>query len=171
MQKNKPFILAFIYAALFISGVCVVFYGHHIQYITHAYLIGLLLMMPFVFASIWFQKRDIYHGEIGGRVAAKEGLKFVVAATLFLVLFQAIFFEISFREFKINYMQTVGPQMIKEQILAGKMKMSESEIPGMIAKDVEGVTLFKEITSVVFKTFFYGAFSSFISAVYLKRKA
>jgi len=170
MKINKSVILAFIYAVLFSALVCFVFYGNHIKYITHAYLIGLLFMLPFVYAAVWFQKRDVYQGEIGGRVAGKEGVKFVVIATLFLVVFQIVFFETSFKEYKINYMQTVGPQMLKEQILAGKLKIAEAEIPKMIAADVEGVNLFKEITSVIFKTIFYGIFCSVISALLLRRK-
>ena len=170
MQKNKTFILAFIYAVLFAAAVCFIYYNNHIKYITHVYLIGLLCMFPFLYAAVYYDKKDNYDGEIGGKVAGKSGFKFVVTATLFLMLFQTVFFVTSFKEYKINYMQTVGPQMLKEQIAAGKLKITEAEIPKVIATDIEGVTLFKEITSVIFKTVFYGVFCSLIVAVLLKRK-
>ena len=67
-------------------------------------------------------------------------------------------------------MQTVGPEMLKQEIAAGKIKITEAEIPKIIAADVAGVTLFKEVTSVIFKTVFYGVFCSLISAVLLRRK-
>jgi len=170
MQKNSSFILALIYSLLFAATVCIVFYGDHISYITHAYLIGLLFMLPFIYAAIW-QKRKQNGGIIGGRDAVKEGLRFVIAATLFMSLFQVIFFELDFREYKINFMQTAGPEILKEQIAAGKAKISESQIPQIIAEDVQNVTVFKEITAVVFKNLFYGTFCAFISALILKRKA
>ena len=128
-------------------------------------------MFPFLFLAVYLEKRDLHAGQIGGKVAGKAGLKFVVTATMFLVLFQAIFFETTFKEYKINYMQTSGPQILKEQIAAGKLKIKEEEIPQIIANDVEGVTLFKEITSVVFKTIFYGTFCSLITAVAMRRKS
>ncbi len=170
MFKNKIVALALVYALLFSAAVCMVFYGNHVKYITHVYLIGLLAMFPFVYAAIWFQRKDVHDGEIGGKDAGKEGIRFVVITTFFLIIFQIVFFENVFKEYKINYMNTVGPQMLKEQILAGKLKITEADIPKMIANDVEGVTLFKEITSVIFKTIFYGVFCSLISAILLRRK-
>jgi len=68
-------------------------------------------------------------------------------------------------------METVGPQVLKEQIAAGKIKLTEAEIPKVIALDVADVTLFKEVTSVIFKNIFYGMFSSFVAAIFLKRNS
>ena len=94
----------------------------------------------------------------------------MVITTLFLIIFQVVFFEYAFKDYKINYMQTVGPQMLKEQIVSQKLKITEADIPKTIAADVEGVTLFKEVTSVIFKTIFYGLFCSIICAILLRRK-
>lgn len=171
MFKNKSLLLAVIYTLLFSALICFVFYGNHVKYITQAYLLGLIGLFPFVYAAIWVHRKDVHEGDIGGRDAGKEGLKFVVLVTLLLVVFQIIFFETSFKEYKINYMKTIGPQVLKEQIQAGKLDFKEAQIPEIIAKDVEGVTLFKEITSVIFKTVFYGGFSSLVCAFLLKRKA
>ncbi|MGZ3865088.1 MAG: DUF4199 family protein [Bacteroidia bacterium] len=168
MFKNKTLLLALVYTLLFAAVVCVVFYGDHVKYITHAYFAGLLGIFPFVYAAIWFARKQ--QGEIGGKEAAREGFRFVLLATLFLIVFQIVFFETSFREFKINYMQTVGPQALKEQMLSGQMKITESDIPKIIATDVEGVTLFKEITSVIFKNFFFGGLSVIIASFLLKLK-
>jgi hypothetical protein len=109
-------------------------------------------------------------GFLSGRDAVKEGLRFVVAATIYMSLFQVIFFEMDFRDYKINFMESTGPQILKDQIASGKAKIAESEIPRIIQEDVQQVTVFKEITAVVFKNLFYGVFCSFISAIILKRK-
>ena len=168
---QKPFVVALVYSLLFIATICFTFYGGHTQYITHAYLIGLVCMLPFVFIAILWQRQTVYGGIISGKVAVKEGLKFVLVATLILIVFQTVFFEKSFRNFKANYMETVGPQVLKEQIAAGKIKLTEAEIPKVIALDVADVTLFKEVTSVIFKNIFYGMFSSFVAAIFLKRNS
>jgi hypothetical protein len=170
MFKNKSVVLALVYALLFSGLICFVFYGNHVKYITHAYLLGLVGSFPFVYAAIWLARNDFPAGEMGGKEAAKEGFRFVLLATFFLVIFQIGFFEASFREFKINYMQTVGPQVLKEQMVSGQMKITEADIPKIIATDVEGVTLFKEITSVLFKNFFFGGISVLVAAFLLKRK-
>ncbi len=168
MQKNAPFLLALVYSILFAATVCTVFYGGYVKYITHAYLIGLLFMAPFIYFTIQLKRKR--EGGIGGREAVKEGLRFVVAATLYMALFQVIFFEMDFKEYKINFMQTMGPQILKEQIAKGIAKIPESEIPRIISEDVQNVTVGKEITSVVFKNLFYGSFCSVLCAVLLKRK-
>jgi hypothetical protein len=168
MLKHKSLTVAAIYALLFSALICFVFYRNHVNYITHAYFLGLLGLFPFVYIAVWLARSD--RGEqISGRDAGKEGIRFVVMVTLLLVVFQIIFFEVSFKEYKINYMQTVGPEILKEQMISGKMKIVEADIPKIIATDVEGVTLFKEITSVIFKTFVFGGLSSLICAFLLKR--
>jgi hypothetical protein len=166
---QKPFLVALVYSLLFIASICFVFYGGHSQFITHAYLLGLVSMLPFVFVTIFWQRQTVYGGTISGKNAIKEGLKFVLITTLMLIVFQSVFFEKSFHDFKTNYMETVGPKVLKEQIAAGKIKLTEAEIPKVIALDVADVTLFKEITSVIFKNIFYGMFSSFVAAIFLKR--
>jgi hypothetical protein len=168
---QKPFIVAFVYSLLFIATICFTFYGGHTQYITHAYLIGLVCMLPFVFIAILWQRQTVFGGIISGKGAVKEGLKFVLVSTLIIIIFQSVFFEKSFKDFKISYMQTVGPKVIKEEIAAGKTKLTEDQIPKAIALDVADVTLFKEVTSVIFKNIFYGMFSSFVAAIFLKRNS
>lgn len=169
MQKNTSVFLALIYSVLFAATVSFVFYGGHVEYITHAYLIGLLLMLPFIYTAVWL-KRKREGGLLAGRDGVKEGLRFVVAATLFMALFQVIFFETGFHDYKVNFMETQGPEILKKQIAEGKARISEKDIPRIIQEDVQQVTVFKEITSVVFKNLFYGVFSSFIAAMALKRK-
>jgi hypothetical protein len=170
MHKNAPFLLALLYSVLFAAAVCIVFYGGYVQYITHVYLIGLLFMLPFIFATVWL-KRKRMGGVLGGREGVKEGLRFVIAATLYMSLFQVIFFELDFKEYKINFMQTMGPDILKEQIKAGTAKISEADIPKIISEDIREVTVFKEITSVVFKNLFFGSFCSFLAAILFKKKA
>ncbi len=168
MQKNTPFFLGLIYSVLFAATVCIVFYGGHIQYLTYAYLIGTLCMFPFIYMAVLMKRnRD---GVLAGRDAVKEGLRVVLAATIFMVLFQVIFFRMDFREYKVNFMQTQGPQILKEQIGKGTAKIKESDIPRIISEDVQEVTVFKEITSVVFKNLLFGSFSAFITALLLKKK-
>lgn len=169
MHKNAPFLLALLYSVLFAIAVCIVFYGGYVQYITHVYLIGLAFMMPFIFLAVWLRRRRM-GGVLGGREGLREGLRFVVAATLYMALFQVIFFQLDFKEYKINFMQTMGPDILKEQIKTGQAKITEADIPKIIAEDIEQVTVFKEITSVVFKNLLFGAFSSFLAAVLFKRK-
>ncbi|MBS1647714.1 MAG: DUF4199 domain-containing protein [Bacteroidetes bacterium] len=169
MINKKTIIAALIYTLLFATGVCVAFYGTGAKYITHAYLLGVLCMLPFVFGIIWWQRQSTYGGIISGKSALKEGLKFVVFVTLLLLIFQIVFFEVSFKEYKIQYIQNVGPQALKAQIASGKIKITEAQIPAEIDRDVHEVTVFKEITAVVFKNVFYGMFASLISALLLKR--
>lgn len=169
MQKNTAFIFGGIYSLLFAAVVSFVFYGKHEHYITHAFLIGWLLMAPFIYGVI-YMKRQRDGGMLAGREGVKEGLRFVIVVIVLLSLFQVLFFENGFRDYKVNFMQTTGPTILKEQIAAGTAKITEKDIPGIIEEDVKQVAVSKEITSVVFKNLFYGAFCSFIIALILKRK-
>jgi len=67
-------------------------------------------------------------------------------------------------------MNTEGFELAKLQIANGKLTIKESEIPALIQKEIEGVTLFKEYTAIIFKNLFLGVFASFIGGVFFKTK-
>jgi uncharacterized protein YybS (DUF2232 family) len=75
-----------------------------------------------------------------------------------------------FRDYKINHIRAIGPDIIKQEISKGQLKAKVEDIPKILENDIKQVTLFAEITATLFKTIFYGLFSSFISAMILKRK-
>lgn len=110
----------------------------------------------------------MYNGVIGGKDAAKEGLRFLVYSTIILVAFQTLFFTLDFKAYKIQFIQTYGVELAKAQIKAGNLKITEAEIPGLIQKEVEQVTLFRECTSIVFKNLFLGIIAVVLTAVALR---
>lgn len=169
-MSPKTFLFPSIYSALLIIATCITFYGGHSQSINTVTIIGWLLIVPFCVMAMIYSKRTIYNNEIGGKDLVKEGLKFIVFSTIILVVFQAIFFELDFKAYKVNFMQANGFELSKIQIKSGHLKITEAQIPGYVAKEIEGVTLFKECTSVVFKNFFLGTITSIITAVVLRAK-
>jgi hypothetical protein len=169
-MTSKSFLFPVIYSAVYIGLVCFTFYGGHanrINLITNA---AWLLTVPFCVAAMIYAKKNLYHNHIGGKEAVKEGFKFLIFSTLILVIFQAIFFTLDFKEYKINFMQTYGPELTKAQIAKGYLSATEAQIPDIIAKDIGQVTLFRECTSIVFKNLFLGIITSVICAVALRNK-
>lgn len=164
----KSFLFPFIYSFLCIVSVSFVFYGGYIEKINTVAIIGWLLIIPFTVLAMIYAKKTIYENYISGREAAKEGLKFIVFSTIILVVFQAIFFELDFKEYKINFIQTYGVDLAKEQIKNGNLKIAETQIPDLIAKEIKEITLFKECTSIVFKNLFLGIITIVLTAVALK---
>jgi hypothetical protein len=116
------------------------------------------------------QKKTFYNGNIGGKDAVKEGLKFIIFSTIVLVIFQSIFFTLDFKAYKVDFMQTYGIELAKTQIKNGNLKIAETEIPNLVKQEIEQVTLFKECTSIVFKNLFLGTITSVITAVTLRAK-
>ena len=153
-----------------IMAVCVCFYGGMQPQLNKITIFGWLLLFPFCLLHIKYIKTANYNNLIGGREATKEGLIFVVISTLILLAFQTIFFILDFKDYKIHYMQTEGFELAKLQIAHGKLTIKESEIPALIQKEIEGVTLFKEYTAIVFRNLFLGVFASFIGGVFFKTK-
>lgn len=166
----KNLFFPIIYGTLLIAATCITFYGGFSDKLNSVTIIGWLLIIPFCVMAILYAKKTIYQGNIGGKDAAKEGLKFVILSTLILVIFQAIFFELDFKAYKINFMQTQGFELAKAQIKAGNLKLTEAQIPNLINKEIGHVTLFKECTSIVFKNLFLGIITSVITAVTLRAK-
>ena len=169
-MSPKTFLFPSLYSALLIITTCIVFYGGYSQSINTVTIIGWLLIIPFCVVAMIYSKKVIYNNVIGGRDLVKEGLKFIIFSTIILVIFQAIFFTIDFKAYKINFIQTYGFELAKAQIKAGNLKITEAQIPDLIQKEIEGVTLFKECTSVVFKNLFLGTITSVITAVVLRAK-
>ncbi len=169
-MNAKTFIFPAIYSALLISATCIAFYGGFSQKINTVTIIGWLLIIPFCVFAMIYSKKVIYKGNIGGKDAVKEGLKFIIFSTIILVIFQAIFFELDFKAYKINFMQTQGFELAKAQIKAGNLKITEAKIPDLINKEIAEVTLFKECTSIVFKNLFLGLITAVITAVTMRAK-
>ena len=166
----KSFLFPAIYSAVCISAICITFYGGATEHMNEASIAGWLLIVPFCVASMIYAKKSMYNNVIGGKEAVKEGFKFIIFSTLILVIFQAIFFTLDFKEYKIHFMQTYGVELAKAQIANGHLKITEAQIPDLIAKEISQVTLFRECTGIVFKNLFLGTITSVICAVALRNK-
>ena len=170
MMSPKTFIYPAIYSLLLIAATCITFYGGYTEHINKVTIIGWLLIIPFCVFAMLYAKKTIYNGNIGGKDAVKEGLKFIIFSTIILVIFQSIFFTLDFKAYKIDFMQTYGVELAKTQIKNGNLKITEAEIPNLIKQEIDQVTLFKECTSIVFKNIFLGTITSVITAVTLRAK-
>lgn len=169
-MNPKSFLYPAIYSSLLIIATCITFYGGFINYINTVTIIGWLMIIPFCVLAMLYAKKEMYNGNIGGKDAVKEGLKFVVFSTVILVIFQVIFFTLDFKVYKIHFIETYGFELAKTQIKNGHLKITEAQIPDLIKKEIEQVTLFKECTSIVFKNLFLGTITSVICAVTLRAK-
>lgn len=169
-MNSKTFIFPSIYSALVILATCITFYGGFTNHMNKVTIIGWLFIVPFCVAAMIFAKKTIYQGNIGGKDSVKEGLKFIVFSSIILIIFQSIFFTLDFKDYKIDFMQTYGVELAKTQIKNGNLKITEAQIPDLIKKEIDQVTLFKECTSVVFKNLFLGTITSVITAVVLRAK-
>lgn len=168
MFSFKSILFPLIYSLICIIATCITFYGGYIDHINSVTIICWLLIVPFCVAAMVYAKKTVYNGVIGGKDAAKEGLRFLVYSTIILVAFQAVFFTLDFKAYKIEFIQTYGVELAKAQIKAGNLKITEAEIPGLIQKEVEQVTLFRECTSIVFKNLFLGIIAVVLTAVALR---
>ncbi|MES2763409.1 MAG: DUF4199 domain-containing protein [Bacteroidota bacterium] len=166
----KTFLFPVVYSILVIVATCATFYGGFTQHINKVTIIGWLLIIPFCVAAMLYSKKTIYNNNIGGKDAVKEGLKFIIFSTIILVIFQSIFFTLDFKAYKISFIQNYGFELAKTQIKNGHLKITEAQIPDLIKKEMEQVTLFKECTSIVFKNIFLGTITSVICAVVLRAK-
>lgn len=166
----KSFLFPVIYSTLLIIATCITFYGGFTQHINQVTIIGWLLIIPFCVLAMLYSKKVNYNDNIGGKNAVKEGLKFIVLSTIILVIFQAVFFTLDFKAYKINFIQTYGLELAKAQVKNGNLKITEAQLPALINQEIEQVTLFKECTSIVFKNMFLGTITSIICAVTLRAK-
>lgn len=169
-MNAKKILFPAIYSLLVIISTCITFYGGFTDNLNKITIINWLLIVPFCVGAIIYSKKTIYNNVIGGKDLAKEGFIFILISTIILIAFQALFFTIDFKEYKINFMQTYGVELAKAQIKNGNLKIAETEIPKLIAKEIEQVTLFKECTGIVFKNLFLGSMTSVLTAVIIKAK-
>lgn len=166
----KTFIYPAIYSLLVILATCITFYGGYTNHINKVTIIGWLLIIPFCVFAMLYAKKAIYNNNIGGKDAMKEGLKFIIFSTLILVVFQAVFFTLDFKAYKVDFIQNYGVELAKTQIKNGNLKITEAEIPNLIKQEIDQVTLFKECTSIVFKNLFLGVITSVVTAVTMRAK-
>ena len=169
---NKRLILfSLLYVAFTIVAICISFYGGYIKQLNLIYFLTLLFFLPFVFIYLLQIRNKENGGVISGRVAMEQALKMVMLSTLLLTIFQVVFFELDFKEYKINHIKSIGPEIIKQEITKGQLKAKIEDIPKILENDIKQVTIFAEVTATLFKNIFYGLFCSFISAMIIKRKS
>lgn len=169
-MNRRLIIFSLIYSLLVIATICISFYGGYVKLLNVVYFLTLVCMFPFVLAFLWQLRNNEGGGFIGGRQAVKEGLKFVMLSTVILCLFQAAFFKMDFKEYKVNHMRSIGPDIIKQEITKGQLKAKVEDIPKILENDIKQVSMFAEVTAVLFKNIFYGAFCCFISAMIVKKR-
>ena len=170
MVSIKSFLFPSIYSALVIIATCITFYGGFASHINKVTIIGWLLIIPFCVFAMLYSKKVNYNDNIGGKDAVKEGLKFILFSTILLVIFQAVFFTLDFKAYKVDFIQTYGLELAKAQVKNGNLKITEEQLPNLISQEIAQVTLFKECTSVVFKNLFLGTITSIITAVTMRAK-
>ncbi|MFL5751945.1 MAG: DUF4199 domain-containing protein, partial [Bacteroidia bacterium] len=136
----------------------------------YSHLLSLLLLTPFCFILIKLT-RDNQGGIIGGKEALRVALRFVFVSAIFLSVFNYIFFEAAMGEFMVNYIRSIGPGKMKEDMLKAKKAITDAEIQKQIELAVSQLSAFKDTTFKLLSIIAFGLFSSFISAVFLRRKA
>lgn len=169
-MNPRTFIFPSIYSAIVIIATCITFYGGYTNHMNKVTIISWLLIVPFCVTAILYAKKIIYLGNIGGKDAVKEGLKFIIFSSIILIIFQSIFFTLDFKAYKIDFMQTYGVELAKTQIKNGNLIITEAEIPNLIKQEIEQVTLFKECTSILFKNLFLGTITAVLTAVTMRAK-
>ncbi|MBC7863246.1 MAG: hypothetical protein IAF38_09740 [Bacteroidia bacterium] len=189
-MKNKPLLLAIIYSVIYIGATLYFYFSQQLPAFKMVYVISMAAVLPFVILTIKIQRDSVYQGIISGKEAAKEGMKFVLYSALILGAFQIAFFYGGWRDFKIETIPgfyrawvdslsaddkvkyfEVGTQKVMARLSPAQIeKFREELIQKNIAIQIEGITVFKEFTGVFFRLFFAGLFSSFLAALFLKRK-
>lgn len=168
MKSLKSFLFPVTYSAIYSIAMLIAFYGGFQNKLNSVSIIGWLLIVPFCVMAMIYAKKTMYNNYIGGKDAAKEGFTFLILSTVLLIVFQTIFFETGFKAYKINFIETYGLELAKTQIANGNLKITEAEIPSLLKKEIEQITLFREITSIIFKNLFLGTITTALTAVSLR---
>ncbi len=130
---------------------------------------ALFLFMWFIFAPLclvhtYFIKKNKYNGVITSKQTMLESISFVLVTIVMLLVFEILFFEMYFKNFKINYIQQQGNKLLQALNDSEKIKVLQNQINTAILN----VTLFKECAILILKYFILGLISSVFSATLFK---
>lgn len=168
-MRNKPFQIALLYGTSYIFAICYCFYGHYEKHLATVYLTGMAAILPLVVLTIKIQRDGVFGGVISGKEAAREGMKFVFFSFIFLLIFQIIFYYGGFKQYKIDYTTKGEMDDWNARILLGKTKLTLAQKQADIAQKLSMITLSAEIFGVFLRCIVVGIFSSFISAMFMKK--
>jgi hypothetical protein len=171
-MKNKPLLFSLIYCGLFIAGICITFFGHYNRAFDKIYVMGMAAILPFVIMVIRTQRETVYHGQITGREAAREGMRFVFFSFIILVTFQVIFFYGGYREYRIDYLMKGEMDYISQGIQDGKIKANPTDLrlqARAVAGQLSMINISTEIFGVFLRTIVVGLFSSFVCSIFMKK--
>ncbi len=134
-----------------------------------SHLISLALFIPFSLAYVkWIRDSD-FEGIIGGKVAIRENLKYVIISILILSIFNYFFYEYAIKNVLIGMIREMDPQFIVDEGKKGGKIITLEQAKLMIASDEQGISAFKDTTIKIMGMLFFGVLSSFVASAYLRR--
>ncbi len=185
MINKKALIFGTLFGILFAIITGLSFYGKFPYSYDKTYMMGLFAVMPVIIVFLFYVRSSDYQGNISGKTAVRVGMNFIFMSTIVIIGLKVFLFYNGLREFKIEYIKGGIEQMpskdLSDMLIHGKMvslgnavaKNDASTIAAvkavMKSQTAESVTLFAEITSVVFGFVFYGLISSFLGAIFVKK--
>ena len=169
-MKKQIFILVLLYSALSIAFKLYVFYsGNQLTRLGDlSHLITLLFILPFVFFAV-YQKRKNNDGIISGRDAAREGMLFTMLSAIILCTFNYVFYEIELGKFIIERASDVDYNVLLEEAKRHNKNITMEKVMADQKAYIASFTAFRDTTFKMFGYVFFGMFSSFMGAVFLKR--
>lgn len=169
-MKNKVFLWVLIYSVLSIGFKLYVFYSG--QQSTRlgdlSHLITLLFILPFIAIAI-YQKRKANNGLIAGREAVREGMQFTFLSIVILGLFNYVFYEMEMGKYIISTVSNVDYNELLIQAKRHDKNITMEKVMENQKAYIASFTAFRDTTFKIFGYLLFGAFSSFVGAVALKK--
>jgi uncharacterized membrane protein YhaH (DUF805 family) len=170
MQKKKFLLFVLVFSLIAILFKLWIFYsGQQLTgfgALSHILVLALLLPACFLFVKLLRDEQ----GAIGGQYAFKQCMKFVLISAVVLSVFNFFFYEFILKDYIIEFFREKGPALIKESAEKAHKKVTDKEIQDQIAMQIQYSTAYRDTTGKLFSFVLFGAFSAFISAMFLKRK-
>lgn len=171
MRKNRLLLFVLVFSLLSILFKLWIYYSGRqltgLGALSHILVLALLLPACFLYVKVL---RDENGGVIGGQYAFKESMKFVLVSALVLSVFNFIFYEYVLKDYIITFLQEKGPGLMRAAADKAHKKVTDKEIREQIEMQIQYSTAYRDTTGKLFSFALFGAFSAFISAMFLKRK-
>lgn len=173
-MNRRAFTIGLIYSSLVIIFKLILLLGGYALkdfgfYYSH--IISVFFLVPFLFLAIYQVREKDRGGIIGGREAVRVALTVLAVSALVLSIYNGIELNWKFRDLSVEYYRSNEYlEILKKQQARYPDKIKDSDFPRIVEEQIASLSAFRSTTAKLFPLMLIGLSSTFVAAVFLKRR-
>lgn len=172
MNKRALYFSLFYTATVIIFKLIILLGGYTLSKFGFYYsnIIGIVLVIPFMFLAVYLAREKDYMGILGGKEAVRIALTVLAVSTILISIYNYIEFDWKYKDLAVQYYNsTEYLEILMKQQARYPDKIKTENFPKIIEEQISQLSTFKATTGKLIPMMLFGLGGAFLTAITLKR--